>query len=643
MVAAAPVRPRDRFRSPVVQGGLAFVLYLVTWLTTGFRPIVTNITQMMLRPASPDPNFSVWSLRWWPYAVGHGLNPLYTHALMAPAGHSLAWVTTVPALALLASPLTVTAGPVISFNVLASLALPLSAWAAFVLCRRLTGKFWAGLAGGAVYGFSAFETYHSAFGHLNLSYSLLLPVLGYLAVIWCRGSISAPWFVVIAAVTMAVQFYLFIETFADLTAILLIALVVGFAVAGRPGRPIVARLAKFLGIAWVIAIAAALPYLVVALNTRPPRSFRPIGTDLASLVIPGVSRTFGIGWLGRAAAGPQPLSAASYVGVPILVLVVLLAVTGWRSGLVRAVCCLVPVFIAASLGPVLQVDGRDHGKLPWARLYDLPLVRNSIPVRLMEFAYLALAVAVALWLAGPAGQLRWARWARWPLAVLVVAVIAADSYPVTVKHHGGEVPAFISSGQYRQHLTPGEIVVVVSRVGDAGLLWQAQAGFFMRIVGGYINQGYDRGKLRHPTGIPLPLRGLEPATPQSSRIFDRFVTAHHVGAILVDTARKPAWADVFRKLGLAGQTVGGVTVYRIKGPAPVTSSTWWRSQHAVRAATGSGPSWLTTASSLQRRRPRQPARRPAAASEPGRPVPRSRPGPARSTGRPAAAAAAVRN
>ena len=53
-----------------------------------------------------DPNFYVWCLRWWPYAVVHGLNPLYTHQIAAPAGHSLAWVTTVPPLALLAAPLT---------------------------------------------------------------------------------------------------------------------------------------------------------------------------------------------------------------------------------------------------------------------------------------------------------------------------------------------------------------------------------------------------------------------------------------------------------------------------------------------------------------------------------------------------------
>ncbi len=82
--AVTAVMLRDRFRSPAVQGSLAFVLYLLAWVTTGFRPIVANGTQMVLRPASPDPNFSVWSLRWWPYSVGHGLDPLYTHALMPP-------------------------------------------------------------------------------------------------------------------------------------------------------------------------------------------------------------------------------------------------------------------------------------------------------------------------------------------------------------------------------------------------------------------------------------------------------------------------------------------------------------------------------------------------------------------------------
>src|SRR5258708_27364261 len=113
--SAAPVTHRDRFRSPVLQGGIAFLIYLVGWVTTAFRPIVSHATRMLLEQKSQDPNIFVWSLRWWPYAIGHGLNPLYSHELMAPAGHSLAWVTTVPPLALLAAPLTLAAGPAVPF------------------------------------------------------------------------------------------------------------------------------------------------------------------------------------------------------------------------------------------------------------------------------------------------------------------------------------------------------------------------------------------------------------------------------------------------------------------------------------------------------------------------------------------------
>src|SRR5215469_13961538 len=267
---ASPGTPGGRLASPVLQGGIALLIYLVIWVSTAFRPIASHATQMLLMHKSQDPNLNVWSLSWWPYAIGHGLNPLYTHQIFAPAGYSLAWVTTMPPLALLAAPLTI-ASPVLAFNVLASLGLPLAAWAAFLLCRRLTGKFWAGLAGGAVFGFSAFETYHSAMGQLNLAYSLLLPILGYIIVVWWQGRISTRAFVILAAVTLAVQFYLFLEVFADLAGILAIALVVGFALAGQAGRPVIARLGKSIGLAYVIAIAAGLPYVVYMLNSTTPR------------------------------------------------------------------------------------------------------------------------------------------------------------------------------------------------------------------------------------------------------------------------------------------------------------------------------------------------------------------------------------
>jgi hypothetical protein len=554
----SPAAPRGRLASPALQGGIAFLIYLVVWLATAFRPIVIHITRMALDQKSQDPSFYVWSLRWWPYAVGHLINPLYTQQIAAPAGHSLAWVTTVPPLALLVTPLTLVAGPVVSFNLLAAVALPVSAWAAFLLCRRLTGKFWAALVGGAVFGFSAYEMFTGAIGQLNLTYSLMLPILAYLIVAWWDRGISTRKFVVLAAVAMALQFYLMMETFAFMTAILAISLVVGFALARPADRPEIVRLGKIIGLAYMIAIVLAAPYLAYALQTKPPRPVQSSGMDLASLLIPRPGRTFGISWLAHEAAGPYKLSAACYVGVPLLVLVVLLAVTSWERRLVRFLCCLLVIIVVAAVGPVVHVEGHTLGSLPWAKLFDLPLVRNAYPLRLMLLAYLVLAVAAALWLAGPAKRVPWA---RWPLAVLVVLFIALDVVPIKVKTHS-EVPTYISAGQYRRQLTPGEIIVVVSNDGNTGMLWQAQSGFYMRIAGGYINEGFN-----HRTDLPRPVQALANATPARVAAFERFVKADHVGAILVDTNDKPvpAWVRIFPMVGLVGHAAGGVVVYPTDG------------------------------------------------------------------------------
>lgn len=74
---AGAVRSRALLSSPTLQGGLALVVYLAVWLLTIARPLVAHPAFASLDQRNMDPNFYVWSLRWWPYAVGHGLNPLY--------------------------------------------------------------------------------------------------------------------------------------------------------------------------------------------------------------------------------------------------------------------------------------------------------------------------------------------------------------------------------------------------------------------------------------------------------------------------------------------------------------------------------------------------------------------------------------
>jgi hypothetical protein len=176
-------------------------------------------------------------------ALGHGLNPLHSAQIGAPAGYSLAWVTTVPPLALLMTPVTLTAGPVWAFSLLVVAAVPVSGWGAFVLCRRLTGKFWASLAGGAAFGFSAFEVNHAYTGQLNLDVGVLLPLIAYLMVAWRDGAIGPRAFVTAAALALTLQAYLFLETFADLTVVLVAGFALGAAIAGRDARRRIARLA----------------------------------------------------------------------------------------------------------------------------------------------------------------------------------------------------------------------------------------------------------------------------------------------------------------------------------------------------------------------------------------------------------------
>jgi hypothetical protein len=554
--AASSAAPRDVLRSPVLQGVTALALYLLVWLLTSARGLIEHLSWAQLDQKSMDPNFYVWSLRWWPYAIGHALNPFFTNQIEAPAGHSLAWVTTAPPVVLLAVPLTLIAGPIVALNVLTAIALPVSAWAAFVLCRRLTGQFWPALVGGAVFGFSAYEVNHGAAGQLNLTYSLLLPILAYLIIVWRDGAISTRTFVILAGLTMAAQFYLFLETFADLTAILVVSLLVGFALAGPAGRPAVARLAKFIGLAYAIAVAAALPYLTYVLSVKTPKLTAGSGLDLASLIVPRPQRTFGIAWLADMAHGPVRASEAGYVGVPLLLLVVLLAVTCWSSKMVRFLTCMLAFIVVAAFGPALYVEGRDVAGLPWGALWGLPILRNAYPSRLMVFAYLALAVATALYLAGPARRIPWARWS---LAVLVIVFIALDTPSLSLAPRS-TVPAFMSSGQYRRQLSPGEIVAVVSEVGNAGMLWQAQSGFYMRVAGGYINQAITRG-----SDLPDPVQDLSSATPAIVAQFEQFVRTDHVGAILLDARHDPKWVGVFRRMGLRGHRIGNVVVYPTNG------------------------------------------------------------------------------
>jgi len=571
--AAARRALAPRVPGPAVQGLLALAVYLAVFITGFALPLISNLSIPDLRQYWTDPNFYTWALRWWPYALSHGINPLYSNQIGAPHGYDLAWATTTPSVGVLMWPVTAAFGPVVAFNLMLLVIPPLSGLAAFAVARRLTGRFWAALLAGAVYAFSPFELVHEWQGQPNLTLLALLPLLVYLVLRWWDGTLRPAPFVAWLAVVMALEFYTFSEAFADMTVVGAAALALGFAVAGRDGWPKVARLAGLAVLGYAGAIVLALPYLAYALRHYPAalsRNRDGFSLRLIRLILPSTPKLFGISSLMNYSNHLTTANIDDYVGIPMLVMLLALAVFAWSSRVTRLVVLMFAVVVALAAGPRLMIGGRDLFPLPWGKLWSLPVARSAEPSRLMIFGYLVLAVALALWLAAP-GLGRVARSARWALGLLAVAVVFADlptSYaavnpdplgfhPPASMHLANQLPPFITDGLYREYLRPGETVVVVTYRGNAGLLFQAESGFYFRIAGGFINASLTTRQ----DALPAEVGELDQPTPARVRQFESYLHTAGIGAVIVERAWAEPWMSIFGKLGMSATSVGGVTIY----------------------------------------------------------------------------------
>jgi hypothetical protein len=574
-VAAAPASPlravasRLRVTRPAWQGLLAFAIYQAVFVIGFALPLISHLDVPQVREYWTDPNFYTWSMRWWPYAITHGLNPLYSTQVGAPAGYNLAWATTTPSVGVLMWPVTATFGVVVSFNVMLLLVPPVSAWAAFVAARRLTRRFWASLLAGAVYGFTPFELVHSLQGQPNLTVIALFPLLVYLVLRWWDESLGNTWFAVAMAVAMAVEFYTFDEAFVDMTVVLAGGLVIGCAVAERGQRTKLLRLAGLTAVAYAAAVAAAAPYLMYALRHYPATLTRQLPIFSLSpirMILPSSDKLFGLTSLTSYSNSIGRYSIDDYVGLPLLAVLLAMAIFAWPNKLTRLIVIAFVFVIALALGPNVVVGHTNVVPLPWGGLWRLPLARSAEPSRLIIFAYLLLALALALWLATPARHPR----ARWALGLLAVVVMFADlptfaqatspvpaGYsPPAAMRPTNQLPPFITDGLYRRYLRPGETVVIVTHRGNAGMLFQADADFYFRIAGGFINSSLTR-----QDALPIQVALLSHSTPARVRGFRAYVRQAGIGAIIVEHAWAEPWMSVFGRIGLHGTSVGGVTVY----------------------------------------------------------------------------------
>ena len=201
-------------------------------------------------------------------------------------------------LALLFAPLTLLVGAVASYDVAAILLPAAAAWTAFLLCRRLCSAFLPALAGGYLFGFSAYMLAHQSGGHLNLTSVFPIPLIALVVWLALESELGGRGLVVRLAPLLALQLLFSTETVFTVSLALVGGLLLAFALV--PERR--ARLRSLVGplvLSYVgagVLTAPFLAYLVGGLHTSayvPPQEY---SADLLNLVVPTNLELLGHGW-----------------------------------------------------------------------------------------------------------------------------------------------------------------------------------------------------------------------------------------------------------------------------------------------------------------------------------------------------------
>jgi hypothetical protein len=508
----------------------------------------------------------MWALKWWPYALLHGLNPFVSHYVWAPAGANLARSAMIPAAALVMAPATALFGLVASYNLLAVASPVLAAFTAYLLCRRLVGRELPALAGGYLFGFGPFQ-FAQLLVHANISLVFLVPVMVYLAVRRADREISAPVYIVALAAVLALQVGLSTEVLATAAGLGFVLLFAAYFLVSKPDRLRIGRLIIETLAAGLLAAAVTSPFLYYALiKGGSPHEFAGLsdeyGLDLLNPFFPGLT------WLGshdfHALSGTfennNLAEADGYLSVPIIAAFAWWIVKTRRRLLARLLLTAVAVSFLAALGSHLHVAGIQTVTLPFNWVRNLPVFRLITPSRIAMYVALAVAIGVAAWLAESTSSARGA--ARW-LVFALGAVMIFPNIGSGLWHASPSNPAFFRGSTYHHYLTAGASVLILPfGLLDNSMLWQAETDFYFRMPEGYLGhfvppqfEGQQIVDELHDAN-----QGVNPARLAS------FLGAYHVRDIVIDESAAGEFLPFeseLAKLHLDVVVVDGVLLYRI--------------------------------------------------------------------------------
>jgi hypothetical protein len=498
-VESSPVVERPGDTSGSRARWLILALYLLGAVAVTLRLWIDPASRAQVGDPE-DVDLFAWFMRYAATAVSHGHFPaLFTTAMNAPRGINLMWNTSFLLPSILLSPVTLLVGPQVSLTIALTLGFAGSAASLFWVLGRWGAGIWPAAFGGALYGFSS-ALVNSSIGHYHIQFAVLPPLIIDAALRIVTGRSRPVRTGVWLGVLIAAQVFIG-EELLTLTAVAGLLLIVVVAI-GRPRS--VPRHVRGAALGLGTAAAAALVICGYALLRQFHGRLKQHGSPwipndyashLAGLVTP--SGTLLLHTRASAAAAVAGSSTIpeylTYLGWPLLVVLVAAAVRYWRDPRVRATAVTFVVLELFTLG------GGASELMPWRWLQGLPVLNQVLPDRFAILADGAAAAVLAfsLGLARSAASERpgWAR-RNWPFAVAALALVPLIPLPLSAGRVS-PVPAGWQAAFGRLHLAANAAVLVVpvpyAHLPEP-LRWQADTGEPDSIMGGWFVGPQPGGK-----------------------------------------------------------------------------------------------------------------------------------------------------
>ena len=531
-----------------------------------------------------DVDLFAWFVRYAATAVGHGQLPaLVTSAMNAPQGVNLMWNTSFLLPGVLLAPLTLLAGPQVSLTVVLTAGFAGSAASLFWVLRRWGAGLGAAALGGAVYGFSP-ALVASGAGHYHLQFAVLPPLIIDAALRLLTGRSRAVrggvWLGLLCAAQLFTGEELLVYT-------VVAAVILAATVAVSHPRAVPARTrgaASGLAVA-VLVFLLVDGYALWVQFAGPLTEHSKLGGSLTGnlswFVTPAAALWFHT-TASAAEAASQQLAAeyVSYLGWPLIGMLVVCAVVFWRDVRVRAAAVTCAVLELCALGGgSLRVDGGvtwPGRLLPWHWLQGLPGLAQVLPWRFSILADGAAAAVLAFaldraWTAvsrarDGGGQPDWPGWAGWwPRAAFTVAPVP-------------RAPAGWDATFSRLRLPADAPVLIVpypSLRQVQVLRWQAETGQPRAMIGGYFIGPDAKGQAAFPWAIEGPQtafagylsalsQGLHPPSPSGAEVRAAMAFWRPSAVVAVTGPQSPVARALTRLFGRPALHIGEVLSWQLR-------------------------------------------------------------------------------